>query len=99
MDTVTKHKKIVDVIEEKIGIMKISELRPNANNTQAVTVTLDKEDAEKLVKNDHIRIGLVNCAVERRLRISKCGRMNIKQSTAQGQTERACVLNATKRNI
>lgn len=55
-------------------MIKIGELRPNANNTQAVTVTLDKEDAEKLVKDGIIRVGVVNCTVEKRIKVTKCRR-------------------------
>lgn len=53
---------------------KISELRPLNNDTLAATITLSANDAEKVLKEGPIRIGLVKCKVEKRLNIRRCQR-------------------------
>lgn len=51
---------------------RLSELRPQSNETQAATLTVKKEEAVKLLRAEHIRVGLVRCRIEKRLRISRC---------------------------
>lgn len=50
----------------------IGELRPNKNNTLAVTLTCDKETAETLDKERSIRIGMVRCGIEPKVEMQRC---------------------------
>ncbi|CAH1103759.1 unnamed protein product [Psylliodes chrysocephalus] len=50
----------------------ISELRPLSNNTKAATVAINKTDGEMLLKERHIRIGIVRCRIEKKLTIPRC---------------------------
>ncbi|KAJ8933806.1 hypothetical protein NQ314_013778 [Rhamnusium bicolor] len=79
LDATTDKEEIKRAIEEKIGptsgkMIKISELRPNANHTAAVTLALGKVKADLLLKDNQIRTGLVRCKMEKRLEVKKCTR-------------------------
>lgn len=50
----------------------LGELRPNKNNTLAVTLSCDKEMAEMLAKQRNIRIGMVRCGIEQKFEIQRC---------------------------
>lgn len=58
----------------KNHILGVSKLRPNARGTQAITVSVVAEKAENLCNKQRIRVGLVNCSVERRLEVASCNR-------------------------
>lgn len=54
---------------------RISELRPNIQNTQAITLTLDKDKADELMKNNkNLRIGINKCNMELRVEVQRCRR-------------------------
>nr|XP_023027497.1 uncharacterized protein LOC111515505 [Leptinotarsa decemlineata] len=55
-------------------VINISELRPYTNDTQTATLTMPKELANKLLSNEYIRVGLVRCRVEKRVRVPRCGK-------------------------
>ncbi|KAJ8932452.1 hypothetical protein NQ314_014648 [Rhamnusium bicolor] len=77
LDAVTKREEVVASIETKLGSLdgksyKLSELRPNAGNTLATTLTINKEDAEIVMRDRHVRIGIVRCSTDRRINFSRC---------------------------
>lgn len=77
MDAETTMEEVTAAVVERIGLpaansIKIGNLRPNANNTQAVTIGLSKEEADKLINKKRIRIGIVECAVEERIDLERC---------------------------
>lgn len=89
MYAVTQAKDVVEAIENKIGpnggkIKTISEIRPNANNTQAITISSSKEDADKLALEGQLRIGVVNCTVEKRINLQRCFRCWCYDHIAEG---------------
>ncbi|CAG9764433.1 unnamed protein product [Ceutorhynchus assimilis] len=53
---------------------KLSELRPASDNTQVITLTINKIDAESLLAKGTIKIGLVRCKLKRRVRMNRCYR-------------------------
>lgn len=77
IDATTSKEEIRAAIEAKLGSTKkgqytLGELRPNARNTMAVTLTVCREDAEKIIENKEIQIGLVRCSVEKRIALNRC---------------------------
>ncbi|CAG9815533.1 unnamed protein product [Phaedon cochleariae] len=79
LDITATKKEVVEHIEKMVGeldtqYIRISELRPNARNTQAITVTLEKEKAEILLKQPYIRIGLSRGKMERRIKVPRCSK-------------------------
>lgn len=67
---------VLEVLKTKLGNLQqkeviVSELRPNQNGTKSVTITVDKEDADKIMENE-LRIGLSTCSTERDLHIKRC---------------------------
>ncbi|KAJ8936221.1 hypothetical protein NQ314_012450 [Rhamnusium bicolor] len=82
-------------------MIKISELRPNANHTAAVTLALGKEEADLLLKDNQIRIRLVRCKMEKRIEVKNApgaGHMTIRLRTVKVQTGEASASNAAKRS-
>lgn len=79
MDSITTKEEIQTCIKDILKLtddeeLRTSELRPNANNTQAITVTLRKKDAAVLIEHKYIRIGYSNCRVEERVNVTRCRR-------------------------
>ncbi|CAG9773642.1 unnamed protein product [Ceutorhynchus assimilis] len=77
MDSLTTKEEVLEAIEEKTGKLtehsfKLSELRPQANGTQAVTLTVEKKLAEKLTADKYIKIGLVRCYIEKNVTVERC---------------------------
>ncbi|KAH1000556.1 hypothetical protein HUJ04_012865 [Dendroctonus ponderosae] len=52
----------------------LSDLRPNINNTQAVTLMIDRGMAKELLCEKRIKIGLVMCSMETRINLQRCSR-------------------------
>ncbi|XP_048522716.1 uncharacterized protein LOC125504559, partial [Dendroctonus ponderosae] len=52
----------------------LSDLRPNANCTQAVTLLIRREMANELLEGKHIKIGLVRCSMEARINLQRCSK-------------------------
>ncbi|XP_044754986.1 uncharacterized protein LOC123313941 [Coccinella septempunctata] len=76
MDEITTEEEVNTAINERIGgegshLVKISSIRPDRNNTQAVTVTTNEVIAKALLK-EPLKIGLTMCSVERRIELEKC---------------------------
>ena len=44
--------------------LKVGEVRPTRNNTQTVTLTIDKESAEILLRKEFIMVGIVKGRTE-----------------------------------
>lgn len=77
LDAITTIEEVIEGIREEIGPVKkedikTSGLRPNINNTQAITVSLPSTLAEKLSKQGNLKIGLVKCRVEKRIEMRRC---------------------------
>lgn len=53
---------------------KLSELRPLGNDTLAATITVKSNQADKILEEGSIRVGLVKCRVEKRLNVRRCQR-------------------------
>lgn len=51
---------------------KITEMRPQANNTQAITLTIGTKEAKKILGDGILTVGMVRCQVEKRLRVDRC---------------------------
>ncbi|KAH1006087.1 hypothetical protein HUJ05_006856 [Dendroctonus ponderosae] len=77
-ETVTR-KEVTEELERVLGKLedselRMSDLRPNTGNTQAVTISLEKRKAEKLLQNPYLRVGLSRARMERRINVSRCRR-------------------------
>ncbi|KAH1006937.1 hypothetical protein HUJ05_007622 [Dendroctonus ponderosae] len=77
-ETVTR-KEVAEELERVLGKLedsdlRMSDLRPNTGNTQAVTISLEKRKAEKLLQNPYLRVGLSRARMERRINVSRCRR-------------------------
>ncbi|KAG5861489.1 hypothetical protein JTB14_038427 [Gonioctena quinquepunctata] len=71
-----------DTTPEEIG-----EIRPLENDTFAVTITSPGHLPDKIRNLSHIRIGLVRCLIERRVKVDRCPRCwayDHGKSTCQG---------------
>ncbi|XP_045482742.1 uncharacterized protein LOC123686558 [Harmonia axyridis] len=76
MDELTTEEEVRTAIYERTGgeghhFMKISSLRPDRNNTQAITVATSEDVARDLMK-EPLKIGLTKCQVEQRIDLEKC---------------------------
>ncbi|XP_030750281.1 uncharacterized protein LOC115878068 [Sitophilus oryzae] len=89
MEETTSREEVIQAITEKVGTLQntfqLSNLRPNANNTQAATIITDKETAHSLLQAPTLRIGIVRCSLERKADIKKC-----KRCWAHDHTEEHC---------
>lgn len=79
MDGVVTKEELREGVEAQIGLLedkryKIGELRPNANRTQAVTISLEEPDARKLLEAGKIKIGYSWCTVEKRIDVQRCNK-------------------------
>ncbi|KAJ8939105.1 hypothetical protein NQ314_011236 [Rhamnusium bicolor] len=77
LDAVTGKAEVIEALEEKIGSLKgkmyrLGDLRESVMGTQAVTLTINKDDANKISEDREIRVGLVNCSMERRIPMTRC---------------------------
>jgi hypothetical protein len=77
LDATTDKNEVVAALEEKLGTGKnwrLSDLRPNRNNTQAITIIMRKQDADSILTEGSLRIGAVRCRLERRISTGRCYR-------------------------
>lgn len=78
MDALTTKDEVIEAVAKECGgkghILGASKLRPNARETQAITVSMTAEKAADVCRLQRIRVGLVNCSVERRLEVASCNR-------------------------
>ncbi len=79
MDAVTMKEEVIASLETKLGRQhgvdfRLSELRPNIQNTQAVTLVVKKEDARKILNDGRLRVGIVSCPVEKNIPMKRCYR-------------------------
>jgi hypothetical protein len=79
MYALTERDEVVKAIESKVGTLenktfRLSELRPNANDMLAVALVINKEDAQNIIKDGWIRVGIARCSVEERIRLYQCYR-------------------------
>jgi hypothetical protein len=59
---------VIEALKKRLGDLKdrtwkVSDLRPIRSDTQAVTIVLQKEDAEGILVEGYLRIGAVRCRV------------------------------------
>ncbi|KAH0813323.1 hypothetical protein GEV33_009468 [Tenebrio molitor] len=89
-DALTQNEEVPRAVNSKIGTepqnktVKISELRPNRNNTQAATIIIKKEDVTKLMKDGYLKVGVVRCSLEK----------VTKQENARARTAQHCATHA-----
>jgi hypothetical protein len=77
LDELASREEVTKAIEQAVGpddTTKVGALRPHWHNTQAATLTLSKDNADKLVGVGHLRVGPSRCPVERRLEVKRCSR-------------------------
>ncbi|CAH1107111.1 unnamed protein product [Psylliodes chrysocephalus] len=78
MDLVTTAEEMQEAITNRLGEWnaenRIGNIRPLANNTIAATVSVRKEDADILLRNKFIKIGLVRGRMEKSLKVERCTR-------------------------
>nr|XP_022900107.1 uncharacterized protein LOC111413383 [Onthophagus taurus] len=76
MDALADKEEIQTAIQEIIGKtnckMELGELRPMLDETRAISVKIDKQGAEILLKHRNIKIGFTRCEIERRINIQRC---------------------------
>ena len=77
MIAATEQVEVKEAIEKKLGKVteedfRVSALRPYAGSLLAATVQLKKEEAEELLNNKSIRVGLADCRIEERQTFQKC---------------------------
>jgi len=79
IDPTATKEDVKSAIQEKITEMKdedikIGELRPYAMHAQATTVRINTGYAQNLLSNPDIRIGLVRCKIEEKIKLDRCSR-------------------------
>lgn len=79
MDLLAEEHEVMAAIKEEFDNLKdediyLSKLRLNAGNTQAITVTLPEKEAQTLLEQKTIRIGLVKCGVREHVNLQRCRR-------------------------
>lgn len=77
MDADTKIEEIKAAIDGCLeaterGSYTLSAIRPNARDTLAITIATSKAVAEKLDKLRTVRVGMVDCSINRRINIKRC---------------------------
>ena len=78
MDAITTRDEVLAAIESETGAkretVRMGEFRPFYGSSQAVTLTLPAEPAERLIKQRELRIGYNSCSVMRRVTLVQCFR-------------------------
>lgn len=75
LDALCTREDVLESLSQKLPPgtpLKVGELRPMARSTQAVTITTTKAQAEQLIREKWLRIGIVNGRFERRVQLQKC---------------------------
>ncbi|KAJ8931375.1 hypothetical protein NQ314_015720 [Rhamnusium bicolor] len=77
LDTTVTKEGVMESIKKTPGDLhtadiRMSELRPNARNTQAVTITLERTKAEELLKHPYLCIPLSRANMERKINVPRC---------------------------
>ena len=73
--------------------LNVGEVRPTRNNTQTVTITIDKESAGILLRKGYITVGIVKGRIEEHIQVQRCYRC-----WGYGHTASGCKENADRRN-
>lgn len=103
MDGITKEHEIRGAISSAISVgensFKLSSLRPAFGNRQNVTVIMQEEDAEKLLKMEIIKIGWTSCKVRERkveTRCYRCWEHGHIKAECKGPNREALCINCAK---
>ncbi|KAH1000558.1 hypothetical protein HUJ04_012867, partial [Dendroctonus ponderosae] len=93
-DSLAKKEDVVAALQTSIPNIQennyhLSDIRPNSNNTQAITITINKEMADTLVKEKTIRIGMVRCSMEPRIQCPR-GHTNISHKDVHVDRSKLC---------
>ncbi|KAJ8932448.1 hypothetical protein NQ314_014644 [Rhamnusium bicolor] len=76
LDTTATKEEIMESIKKTGDLhtadIRMSELRPNTRNTQAVTITLERTKAEELLKHPYLRVGFSRANMERKINVPRC---------------------------
>lgn len=77
MDAETSREEVMEALKKILGDKQeiaVGELRPNANDTQAVTVKIEEGSYSKIGEIKRLRIGLANCQITKRVDLRQCTR-------------------------
>jgi hypothetical protein len=77
LDELASREEVASAVEKIVGpddTTKVGPLRPHWHNTQVATLTLSKNNADKLIRAGHLRVGPSRCTLERRLEIKRCSK-------------------------
>ncbi|XP_043481249.1 uncharacterized protein LOC122510557 [Leptopilina heterotoma] len=76
MDTLTEQKDVKEALDKlstvRAGSRKVTVLGPNKRGIKLAVVVTSQEDAHKLEKIGHIKIGFVSCRISRRVMVTRC---------------------------
>ncbi|XP_050497359.1 uncharacterized protein LOC126878594 [Diabrotica virgifera virgifera] len=74
----TSKEELKEALEAYIGRWqdpnRIKEMRPFTGNTLAATVILTKQAADSILQEETVKVGIVRCQVEKRIRVPRCNR-------------------------
>ncbi|XP_063901395.1 centromere-associated protein E-like [Zophobas morio] len=79
LDATTNKEEVKQAIRRELGDrgeveLKVGEVRPTRNNTQTITITIDKDSAEILIRKEFVMIGIVKGKIEERMQMTRCYR-------------------------
>ncbi|XP_043470912.1 uncharacterized protein LOC122504080 [Leptopilina heterotoma] len=78
MDALTEKKDVEDALEKvstvPAGSRKVTVLGPNKRGVKLAVVVTSQEDADKLEKVGHVKIGFVSCRIRSRAMVKRCHR-------------------------
>ena len=77
MDAVTTKSEVTEALKEAVGAAdaertRVGDLRPYYGSSQAVTVVLPQDAADKLMKMGEVRVGYNWCTVKKRVNLVQC---------------------------
>ncbi|XP_043470554.1 uncharacterized protein LOC122503870 [Leptopilina heterotoma] len=78
MDALTEKEDVEDALEKvstvPAGSRKVTVLGPNKRGVKLAVVVISQEDADKLEKVGHVKIGFVSCRIRSRVMVKRCHR-------------------------
>ncbi|KAJ8931220.1 hypothetical protein NQ314_015891 [Rhamnusium bicolor] len=65
---------IATKLDNKDAQFKVSDLRPNISYTMAATLAIGCAEAERVLRDDFIRVNLVRCPAQKRINVPRCSK-------------------------
>lgn len=104
MDITTTRDEVEEAIRERVkGLKKweftVGSMRGNIGDTLCVSVTMEESRARELLRRDWLRVGYVNCRIERRLDIERCYKcwgMGHQAEVCNGEDRKGCCFGCGK---